>query len=67
MIKFSTEAVMHKVQKGVGFSGENEEVIRSPSLNCNIATLAKSLWQTSLWMTPDTKELTNLWTSPGCQ
>jgi hypothetical protein len=67
MIKISSGAVTDKVLKGLGFSGENEEVTKSPSLNCDIATLTKRLWQTSLWMTPDTKELTNLWTSPGCQ
>jgi hypothetical protein len=39
MIKFSGEAGTYKVQSGLGFSGENEEVIRSLSLNCNIASL----------------------------
>jgi hypothetical protein len=28
---------------GVGFSGENEEFVRSPSLNCNSASLTQSL------------------------
>jgi len=37
MIKFSGEAVAGKVKKGLGFSGENEEVTGSPSLNLNIA------------------------------
>jgi hypothetical protein len=37
MIKFSGEAVTDKVRDGLGFSGENEEVMRSLSLNCNIA------------------------------
>jgi hypothetical protein len=41
MIKFSSEAVTDKVQNGVGFSGEKEEVRRSPSLNSNIATLTR--------------------------
>jgi len=44
MIKFSGEAVTDKVQKGVGFSGENEEVMRSPSLTSDIANLTQSLW-----------------------
>jgi hypothetical protein len=34
MIKFTSEALTDKVQKELGFSGENEEIIRSPSLNC---------------------------------
>jgi hypothetical protein len=38
MIKFSSEAVADKVQSGLGFSGGNEKVMRSRSLNCNIAT-----------------------------
>ena len=37
-IKFSSEAVADEVPKVRGFSGENEEIIRSRSLNCNIAT-----------------------------
>jgi hypothetical protein len=39
MIKFSGEAVSDKVKNGLGFSGENKEVMRSPSLNCNITGL----------------------------
>jgi hypothetical protein len=41
MIKFSSEAVTDKVQSGLGFIGENEEVMRSLSLNCNIAALPR--------------------------
>jgi hypothetical protein len=41
MIKLSSEAVTDKVKNGFGFSGENEEGIRSPSLNCNIAALTR--------------------------
>jgi hypothetical protein len=41
MIKFSDEAVTDKVQSGLGFNGENEEVTRSPSLNCDIAGLTQ--------------------------
>ena len=41
MIKFSSEAVTDKVLKGLGFSGENEEVISSPFLNCDVATLTR--------------------------
>ena len=36
MIKFSGEAVTDNGTKKLGFIGENEEVMRSPSLNCNI-------------------------------
>jgi len=39
-IKFSSEAVTDKVRSGLGFSGEIEEVIRSRSLNYNIASPA---------------------------
>jgi hypothetical protein len=38
-IKFNNEAVTDKVYDGLGFIGENKEVMRSPSLNCNIASL----------------------------
>ena len=41
MIKFSSQAVTDKVQNVLGFSGENEELIRSPSLNCDITTLTR--------------------------
>jgi hypothetical protein len=37
MIKFSSEAVTDNALDGLGFSGENEKVMRSRSLNCNIA------------------------------
>jgi hypothetical protein len=40
-IKFSSEPVTEKVQSGPGFIGENEEVIGSPSLNCDIAGLTQ--------------------------
>jgi len=43
-IKFSSEAVTDKVKNGLGCSGENEEVMRSPSLNCSIAGMTRSLW-----------------------
>jgi len=39
MIKLSSEPVTDKVRSGLGFSGENEEVMRSHSLNSNIAGL----------------------------
>ena len=41
MIKFTSEAVTDKDRKKLGFSGENEEIMRSPSLNCNVATLTR--------------------------
>jgi hypothetical protein len=41
MIKFSGEAVSDKVKNGLGFSGENQEVKGSLSLNCDIATLPR--------------------------
>jgi hypothetical protein len=41
MINFSSEAITSGVLEAIGFSGENEEVMRSPSLNCNIATLTR--------------------------
>jgi hypothetical protein len=37
MLKPSSEAVTDKAKKGLRFSGENEEVLRSPSLNCDTA------------------------------
>ena len=40
-IKFSSEAVTDKVKNGLGCSEENEEAMRSPSLNCNIASLTR--------------------------
>jgi hypothetical protein len=41
-IKPSSEAVTGKIQNRLRFSGENEEVIRSRSLICNIASLTPS-------------------------
>jgi hypothetical protein len=41
MINFSSEAITSVVLEAIGFTGENEEVMRSPSLNCNIATLTR--------------------------
>jgi hypothetical protein len=38
MIKFSGEVVTDRVQDGLGFSGENEEVLRRGSLNCTTLT-----------------------------
>jgi len=40
-IKPSSEAVTGKIQNRLGFSGENEGVIGSPSLHCNIAGLTR--------------------------
>jgi len=37
----SGEAVTDKVKTGLGFSGESEEVMRSLSLNCNVASLTR--------------------------
>ena len=41
MIKFGSEAVTDEDQKGLGFSRENEELVRGRSLNTNIATLTR--------------------------
>jgi hypothetical protein len=41
--KLSSEAVTDKVENGLGLSGEDEEGIRSHSLNCAIATMTQSL------------------------
>ena len=40
-IQLPPEAVADKVQKTYGFSIENEKVMRSPSLSCNVASLAR--------------------------
>jgi hypothetical protein len=44
MIKSGDEVVTDNVYNGLRFSGENEDVIRSPSLHCNVASLTQSLW-----------------------
>jgi len=41
MIEFSGEAVTDNGTKKLGFSAENEEVMSSPSLNCDITTLTR--------------------------
>jgi hypothetical protein len=41
MIRFSSEAVSDKFQNSPGFGGEMDEVIRSPFLYCNIASLTR--------------------------
>jgi len=41
MIEFSGEAVTDNGTKNLGFIGENEKVMRSLSLNCNIANLTR--------------------------
>jgi hypothetical protein len=41
MIKFSSEAVTDKVQNKLEFRGENAKVMKSPSLNCDIAGLTQ--------------------------
>jgi hypothetical protein len=41
MIKLRNDAVTDKVQSGLGFSGGNEEVMRSRSLNWNITNLTQ--------------------------
>jgi hypothetical protein len=43
LIRFSSEAVADKVKNGLGFSGENEEVMRSHSLNSDIPNLTREL------------------------
>jgi len=41
MIKFISEGVTDNGTKKLGFIGENEEAMRSLSLNCDITTLTR--------------------------